>query len=71
MKKFEELTIKFWIISLCWNNKGWAQEELTTEQALNALNEIMENTNPARPLNERAGILQDEIITGRKGSAHG
>lgn len=53
-------TFRYWKISKIWNSK--TKESITVENALHDLKCILETTDPAKPVAQRAGQLITDII---------
>lgn len=64
--ELEARTLIYWHISRCWN--GVAETHVTTEEALDRLNQVINNSNPGRPVNSQAHALRWNIIIGGKSS---
>ena len=59
-----DLTKNYWTISSVYNGRIRPDRPITTEQALKGFREILNNTNPARPLARATSRLADEIVRG-------
>ncbi|KKL91096.1 hypothetical protein LCGC14_1898110 [marine sediment metagenome] len=59
--QLHKLTALYWKVSSAFNR---GKPQITTEAAIKDLNEILYNTNPCRPISQKAASLQNEIIVG-------
>ncbi len=61
--KLEQNTIRYWIMSRCWNGKNpFAGPAPTIEQAIDTSNDILRFTGPKRLLAKKVASLKHEII---------
>ena len=66
VQELEEKTQAFWMMSLAWNGKSL--NEIPTGEAIIDCTDIIDSTNPVRPIFHAADRLMQEIIQG-EGSA--
>ncbi len=58
----EQKTFKYWHLSKMWNGK--IEDSIPTYLGIDYCNNIIENTNPSRPLVKYTKNLMQEIIVG-------
>lgn len=62
-QELEHNTIRYWIMSLCWNGHNPFPNNLPTiEQAIDTSNDILRYTGPKRLLAKKVSKLKHDII---------